>query len=624
MKKGIKLIEENSSRRNQPESMSNHAQVYLEQLYGQSARKEDAPAHEIEGILHTKNYVDFTIYSNDGRPIHTFSGAKLAHRCLPGDHVWWNGEHCELELRDEHPLIIGTLEITQPTRYGMTKKKSPMYLFTPYDSKYPPFIVGCSERPGAYNLIVCIKLDDWAEGSPFPRGLLEQRIGYTGDFEAERKALEWQACPWRYPKHAYVPEWKAEKGETRVALQGYTFHIDPKGCRDVDDVITMRRLPSDEWEITISISDVAGYVDDGSAIDILASLIGETLYDSEGRVIRPMLPAEYSEGACSLLPGRPSYGVSLQCIWNGIDLVRTSWLLTSFETDQSYEYEECVASGSEYFQILQEFTSHLAKTKTTLSSLPADPAEQVLKTTDSHQWIEQLMLFYNMEAGKTLKGIQTGILRRHKVPDEARWKAYQEHLPQWKHLAMSSAEYCLAEEKESWHHGLQTDSYAHATSPIRRYADLINQRILKQRILKQRILKQWIGAPTPERYIVPVAMVDLNERTKAVRHYARDMDYLRAIETGLTQFQAVILEKKELPENCVKLRLYVDAWKRIVSTVYKKGSKPDSIQSYDETEEVDAPLYSSLMITCTYNVQMRNWKDRVLLRVDQIPSMESI
>lgn len=589
--------------------MSNNAQAYLEQLYGQSARKEDAPAHEIEGILHTKNYVDFIIYSNDGRPIHTFSGAKLANRCLPGDHVWWNGSECQLELRDEHPLIIGTLELNNPTRYGMTKKKSPMYLFTPYDSKYPPFIVGCSERPGIHNLIACIKLDEWAEASPFPRGLLEQRIGYTGDFEAEKKALEWQACPWKYPKYAYVPEWKEQKDEIRTHLQGYTFHIDPKGCRDVDDVITMRRLFSDEWEITISISDVAGYVEDGSAIDILASLIGETLYDSDGKVIRPMLPAEYSEGACSLLPGRPSYGVSLQCIWNGITLVRTAWLLTSFETDQSYEYDECVANGSEYFQILQEFTSYLAKTKASLPSFPVGSADRVLKTTDSHQWIEQLMLFYNMEVGKIVKGLQTGILRRHKVPDQARWKAYQEHLPQWKHLAMLSAEYCLAEEKESWHHGLQTDAYAHATSPIRRYADLINQRVLKQ----------WILSSSSERYIIPVAMVDLNERSKAVRHYARDMDYLRAIETGLTQFQVVILEKKELPENRVKLRLYVDAWKRIVSTIYKKGSQPDSIQSYDETYEINTPLYSSIMITCTYNVQMRNWKDRVILRVDPLP-----
>jgi exoribonuclease R len=593
----------------------NNAQAYLETIYGVSARKEDTPAHEIQGILHTKNYIDFIIYSNDGRPIYSFSGAKQANRCLPGDHVWWNGSElrCELDLRDEHPLIVGTLETTNQIRYGMTKKKNPMYLFTPYDSRYPQFIVGSSERPGVHNLIVCIKFDTWEESSPFPRGLIEQRIGTSGDFESEKKALEWQACPWKYPKYAYVPEWKEEKGEERIALQGYTFHIDPKGCRDVDDAITMRRLPTHEWEITISISDVAGYVEDGSAIDILASLIGETLYDSNGKVIRPMLPAEYSEGACSLLPGKVSHGVSLQCIWNGLEMVSKKWLLTSFQTDDSYEYDECLPNGSEYFQILHEFTSYLAKSKSSLSSRPADSVEQILKTMDSHQWIEQLMLLYNTEVGTLLKEIQMGILRRHNMPDQERWKAYEHHLPQWKHLAMSAAEYCLAEEKESWHYGLQTNAYAHASSPIRRYADLINQRILKKWILAT-------DRSSMESYIVPVATVDLNQRTKAVRHYARDMDYLCALETGLTQFQAIVLEKKELPEDQIKLRLYVEAWKRIVSTVYKKGSTSDSIRSRDETYEVNAPLYSSVMITCTYNLQMRNWKDRVILRIDRLPS----
>jgi hypothetical protein len=291
-------------------------------------------------------------------------------------------------------------------------------------------------------------------------------------------------------------------------------------------------------------------------------------------------------------------------------MVRKKWILTSFQTDDSYEYDECLPNGSEYFQILHEFTSYLAKSKSSLSSRPA---EQVLKAFDSHQWIEQLMLLYNTEVGKLLKEIQMGILRRHKMPDQERWKAYEQHLPQWKHLAMSGAEYCLAEEKESWHYGLQTDAYAHASSPIRRYADLINQRILKK----------WILSAHPsamETYIVPIATVDLNQRTKAVRHYARDMDYLSALETGLTQFQGIIIEKKDLPEDQIKLRLYVDAWKRIVSTVYKKGSSPNSIRSRDESYEVDTPLYSSVMITCTYNLQMRNWKDRVILRIDRLPS----
>lgn len=569
------------------------ARAYLEQIYGQAPREEDAPAHKIEGILHTKNYVDFTIYSNDGRALHSFSGAKLANKCLPGDHVWWTGEKCELDLRDEHPLIVGTLELTSSSRYGMTRKKVPMYLFTPYNQKYPHFIVGCSERDLTRNIIGLIKLDDWTDSSPFPRGLLEQRIGYSGDFDAEKKALEWQACPWRYPKHTFIPEWSSTNIPS-VTLDGYTFHIDPIGCRDVDDVITLKQINDTEWMITITISDVAGYVEDGSAIDILASLIGQTLYSSDGKVIRPMLPAEYSEGACSLLPGKQSYGVSLQTKWDGRSLDEPRWILTTFETHRSYHYDECIADGSNpYFDMLQAVTSYLAK----------EPV------TDSHGWIEQLMLYYNTEAGKILKQLSNGILRRHKKGDEERLRAYEEYLPECKHLAMSSAEYCLAEEKETWHAGINTDHYAHASSPIRRYADLLNQRILKNWIIEQK------GST----YIIPVPMVDLNERAKAMRRFARDIDYLMALETGITQFQAYIMDKTPTTDDLIKVRLYVPAWKRMVTSTYKKGIVPDSILSRDETYEIYAPLYYSVMLTCTYNLNQRNWKDRVILRLDSLP-----
>jgi exoribonuclease R len=572
------------------------ARAYLEQIYGQAPRAEDAPAHAIEGILHTKNYVDFTIYSNDGRELHSFTGAKRANRCLPGDHVWWSGERCELELRDEHPLIVGTIELASPSRYGMTRKKVPMYLFTPYDRKYPHFIVGCSERDLARNIIALVKLDDWSDAAPFPRGLLEQRLGYSGEFEAEKKALEWQACPWKYPKHTYIPEWSSN--EETCPLDGYTFHIDPIGCRDVDDVITLKQINDREWRMTITISDVAGYVEDGSAIDILASLIGQTLYSTDGQVIRPMLPAEYSEGACSLLPGKQSHGISLQCKWNGEALEEPTWLLTTFETERSYHYEECVEDETTpYFRVLREVSSYLAK----------EP------TMDSHQWIEQLMLYYNTEAGKVLKQLSSGILRRHPSADEERLRTYEEHLPECKHLAMSAAEYCLAEEKETWHAGIHTDHYAHASSPIRRYADLVNQRVLKQWIIGQQ--------NTP--YIVPVPMVDLNERSHAIRRYARDMDYVTALETGITQFQAFIMDKTPMEDGQIKIRMYVPTWKRMVSSTYKKGTIPDTIYSRDETYEVFVPLYKSVMITCTYNVAQRNWKDRVIMRLDPLPSAAS-
>ena len=417
----------------------------------------------IRGILHTKDYLHFTILSDLGHPLHTFSGAKLANKALPGDHVAWVDDKCEIELRNHYPHLSGTVELTSSSTYGLTKRGIPMYLFTPYDKSYPPFIVGCSEKDKHYNKIGLIQFEEWTAN--FPRGSLQQTFGKSGEVEAEKQALIWQACPWKYPKYEYEPELKES---TRTLLQGYSFHIDPEGCKDVDDVVTFEPIDSTSWRITITISDVAAYVEDGSALDIMASLIGQTLYSRTGQMLRPMLPAAYSEQACSLLPGKTSYGVSLQFVWDGTVISDIKWLETQLEVNKSYSYEEFQAASTPYHKPLTELSTYLAK--------------EGREITDAHEWIEQMMIFYNTEAGKKLKAANMGILRRHSAPDQEKWKTYMEHVPTLRFLALQAAEYVLAEESDTMHYGLSSDTYAHASSPIRRYADLVNQRILKRLI----------------------------------------------------------------------------------------------------------------------------------------------
>jgi exoribonuclease R len=343
-----------------------------------------------QGILQTKNYSNFFILSDAGKKLHEFEGAKLANKCLPGDHVAWANDRCELELRNHYPLLVGTVELTRSSTYGLTKRGVPMYLFRPYDKSYPPLIVGCSEKDRRFNKIGLIQFEEWV--SNFPRGSLQQTLGQTGDIDAEKHALIWQASPWKYPKHDYQPERKQDRERHR--LHGYTFHIDPEGCKDVDDVLTFEPISDTYWQVTITISDVAAYVEDGSAIDIMASLIGQTLYSKEGKMIRPMLPAAYSEHACSLLPGKESYGVSLQFIWDGTTIHTIQWLETVLHVDKSYSYEEFQEASTPYHSVIRALATYLAKT-----------GQEI---TDSHEWIEQLMIFYNCEAAKILLRKQKG------------------------------------------------------------------------------------------------------------------------------------------------------------------------------------------------------------------------
>ena len=560
----------------------------MEQIFGKAF--EDKPTDGIYGILQTKNYEQFQILDDFGKTIHTFDGAKLAGKCLPGDHVCWKDEKCNLELRDAHPPIIGTIELTSKSKYGLTSRGIPIYLFVPYNKSYPPFVVGCSEKDVSHNKIGLAKFDDWTASSTFPRGQLQQLLGNSGDFEAEKQALIWQASPWRHgkPKGGLKTAPAPTEDTLREELKGFTFNIDPAGCLDVDDVFTFEDLGKEHWRVTITISDVAAFVENGAEVDIMASLIGQTLYDDNGMVLRPMLPPEYSEGACSLTPGKKLLGISLQFIWNGSEISEKRWFESVFENLRSYTYYEFAASDSPFKAPLAAITSYLAK-------------EEI---TNPHKWVEHMMLFYNTEAGKCLKSADVGILRRHSAPDFERLEKYKTHIPELEMLAFSAAQYCLSDDTDTRHFGLESDTYAHASSPIRRYADLLNQRSLKP-----------IIRASSDRYIVPISMFDMNLREKMIKSFARDLCFLKAITSGANTFSGIIVDVEQISESSeVKVRIYIPEWKRIISTRYRAISDTIAL-SRDEKREIDISLFREVEIACATNTNARCWKDRVIINI---------
>jgi len=573
----------------------------------------------IEGILQTKDYESFMILSDTGNRLLDFTGAKKTNKCLPGDHVKWNSEKecCELELRNEFPLIVGTLELTNKSKYGLTSRGIPIYLFTPYEKRFPQFIVGSSEKDTTHNKIALIKFDTWAKNSTFPRGQLQQILGNSGEYEAELQALIWQASPVRYPKGDWVPK-TTEILPRKKIKWGTTFNIDPEGCRDIDDVLTFEEIDGG-WYITITISDVARYIDDGSVEDIFASLIGQTLY-LDGKVERPMLPVEYSEKVCSLLPGKQSYGVSLSFQWSPLGISRVEWFESEFENNRSYTYEEFQNDNFNHYRDgLKDFASYLA-------------GEEI---NDSHRWIEECMKFYNIEAAKMLKQAKMGLLRRHSTPNMERIEQYKKLREQigiqLEQLAFQSAEYCLAEDDNTKHYGLNTETYTHATSPIRRYADLVNQRVLK-RIIQAQQNSNDCEKKEVEQYIVPLATYDINHRQKAIKAFERDVFFLRAIKEEKEnksnkkesekerkkEFEGIALDLTENSEKkTIKLRIYVQDWKRTISAEYKTPCS-GVILSRDEKQEFEIKEFSKVLFQYTFNPNARNWKERVIIQLTNI------
>lgn len=548
-----------------------------------------------EGILETKNYVDFQIRSHEGQIIVEFSGAAKAAKALPGDTVEWlpRTGTCRLLTRGKHPVLAGVLEINSKTKYGMTSRGSPLYLFLPFNKSYPMMIVGSSERDTSKNILALVDFDDWST-TGLARGILRRVLGRVGEYDAEQEALLWTYNPFQYTSKLLqnvftMPQ--PDVSSSRVPHPQLCFNIDPPGCKDVDDVIGLV-LGETEVELWITIADVAEVVPEGSVLDVYAQQQAATCY-KDGCAVRPMLPFEFSEDKCSLLPGGSNPAVSLVLTYTKGQYdspISRKWVETTVQNDRSYTYDEfLVAAQADGIPVLM------------LHAMAKGLYEKTLYT-DVHTWVEAFMLTYNLEVAKVLRRANKGILRKHSAAEYSRQQLYS----QWgiSQLAQKAAEYCTANDPAPLHHGLIAEVYCHATSPIRRYADLVNQRVLKQVIRTE----------ASSDNVSPLLLTQLNRRQTDLKRFERDAFLLQQVRNGSGNVQSLVLERKErMLENqsqpLVRLKMWIPAWKRMFT--------------WSTMTAIPKDVVPGLSIHLSYfaNPTARFWKDHIAFRYDRIAEL---
>lgn len=314
--------------------------------------------------------------------------------------------------------------------------------------------------------------------------------------------------------------------------------IDPVDAKDFDDAVLA--LPDEDpsnkdgWIVWVAIADVAAFVAPGSELDESARKRGNSVYLPDR--VEPMLPEELSADLCSLRPkeDRACLAVQMRFTKDGIKighifkrgLMRSHARLTYAQAQEAFDGKPGPAAEPVADILKNIFSAYkgLRKAREARAPLAIELPERrvhvnskgevtnitIRERFDAHKLVEEFMVQANVAAAEALgeKGVTT-IVRVHEPPAREHLQGLSDFLPavglkwalgerastkRFNKLLSIAAEKGLAETvsmavlrsqsqayygpEPKGHFGLNLTHYAHFTSPIRRYADLVVHRAL--------------------------------------------------------------------------------------------------------------------------------------------------
>jgi ribonuclease R len=310
--------------------------------------------------------------------------------------------------------------------------------------------------------------------------------------------------------------------------------IDGEDARDFDDAVWCEAVRGG-WRLMVAIADVASYVAPDSALDREAKHRGTSVY-FPNRVL-PMLPEALSNGLCSLNPQvdrlclvcemrvNEAGKVTRSRFFEGLMRSRARLTYTKvaafLANPAAVQDEEVRALGPELSQLHAVFRA-LHRARLQRGALDFDAPELKVRfdadgrvaafveytRNDAHRLIEECMIAANVQAARFLKKHRIPTLYRvHGQPEEDRLEQLRQflqgfgiHLPTDRELepkdlsavlqrvlgneeaqlietvVVRSLPQAVYQPANIGHFGLALPEYAHFTSPIRRYPDLMVHR----------------------------------------------------------------------------------------------------------------------------------------------------
>ncbi len=475
---------------------------------------------------------------------------------------------------------------------------------------------------------VVVTIDAYDDPKASPEGTVVKVIGKVGDPGVDVLALAMaHGTPSDFPPEVEAAAERIEPGITkkeiarRLDLRDYpVFTIDPEDAEDFDDAIHTRDLGDGMTEVGVHIADVSFYVPEGGTIDKEAYERATSTYLVD-RVI-PMLPEALSNGVCSLRPHEDKLAYSCIMVVDGGGHVH-SWEIheTVIHSKHRFTYDgaQDVLDGAAHEmadEVLRagKLARTLTKKRVSEGAIDFDVPEVRVKLNEkgepvdvyekprkeANRLIEEFMLLANravaMEADN--RGVPL-LYRIHDKPDRERIMALSEYVktfgrslphnngevqraklnallmsakgspeaPVLEQAAIRSMSKAVYSPDNIGHYGLGFEYYAHFTSPIRRYPDLIVHRVLK------RAHGQQEGAiPTEE--ALEVAGEHTSNREREATSAERESIKLKQVEyaaahigdefdgvvVGVTQFGVFVQMTKLLVEGLIHVREMDGYW----------------------------------------------------------------
>jgi ribonuclease R len=308
--------------------------------------------------------------------------------------------------------------------------------------------------------------------------------------------------------------------------------IDPVDARDHDDAVWASPREDGGFDAIVAITDVSFYVRPGSLLDKEARKRGNSVYFPD--LVVPMLPEELSADICSLKEGKDRAALACHMVIDPEGQVK-SWRFSRavirVAANIAYEDAQAAIDGEKPHDLTEDALrplwacwALLAKARAKREPLDLDLPERRVELDekgrivsvaarerlDAHRLIEDYMIAANVAAAKALEAKKAPCMYRvHEQPSREKVVALKDYLETFDiPLALGQVispktfnqiiarlgtedyrqvvmEQILRSQTQAYygpqnagHFGLALGSYAHFTSPIRRYADLLVHRSL--------------------------------------------------------------------------------------------------------------------------------------------------